>query len=146
MFKEFKAFILRGNVIDIAVGIIIGAAFGKIVSSLVSDVIMPPLGLLLGKLDFSNLFINLSGLPYPSLAMAKAAGAPTINYGVFVNTVIDFVIIALVIFLMIKQVNRLKAKPQPVPPNTKECPFCYTSIPIKATRCPNCTSVIEEKK
>ena len=145
MLKKFKAFIMKGNVIDIAVGIIIGAAFGKIVTSLVSDVIMPPLGLLIGKLDFSNLFINLSRQTFPSLALAKAAGAPTINYGVFVNVVIDFLIIALVIFLLIKQVNRLKAQPQPVPPNTKECPFCYTGIPIKAVRCPNCTSVLEEK-
>jgi large conductance mechanosensitive channel len=146
MFKEFKAFIMRGNVIDMAVGIIIGAAFGKIVTSLVNDIIMPPLGLLLGKIDFSNLFINLSGLPYPSLAMAKAAGAPTINYGLFVNAIIDFLIIALVIFMLIKQVNRLKAQPAPVPPNTKECPFCHTGIPLKATRCPNCTSMLEEKK
>jgi len=137
---------MRGNVIDMAVGIIIGAAFGKIVTSLVNDIIMPPLGLLLGKIDFSNLFINLSGLPYPSLALAKAAGAPTINYGIFVNAIIDFVIIALVIFMLIKQVNRLKAQPAPVPLNTKECPFCHTGIPLKATRCPNCTSSLEEKK
>ncbi len=146
MLKEFKAFIMRGNVIDMAVGIIIGAAFGKIVTSLVGDIIMPPLGLLLGKIDFSNLFINLSGVPYASLAAAKAAGAPTINYGFFINVVIDFLIVALVIFLLIKQVNRLKAQPAPVPPNTKECPFCHTSIPIKAVRCPNCTSSLTENK
>jgi len=146
MFKEFKAFIMRGNVIDMAVGIIIGAAFGKIVTSLVNDIIMPPLGLLLGKIDFSNLFINLSGQMYPSLAMAKAAGAPTINYGIFLNTVIDFLIVALAIFLVIKQINRIKAQPAPVPPNTKECPFCRTSIPIKAVRCPNCTSALEGTK
>jgi large conductance mechanosensitive channel len=140
MFKEFKAFVMRGNVVDLAVGIIIGAAFGKIVTSLVNDILMPPLGLLLGKLDFSNLFINLSGMPLESLAAARAVGAPTINYGIFFNTVIDFLIVALAIFIVIKQINRLKAQPAPAPPNTKECPFCRTGIPIKAVRCPNCTS------
>ncbi len=146
MLKEFKAFVMRGNVLDMAVGIIIGAAFGKIVTSLVNDIIMPPLGLLLGKIDFSNLFINLSGTPYVSLAAAKAAGAPTINYGVFINIVLDFLIVALVIFLLVKQVNRLKAQPAPAPPNTKECLFCHTSIPIQAVRCPNCTSNLTEAK
>jgi large conductance mechanosensitive channel len=140
MFNEFKKFALKGNVIDMAVGIIIGAAFGKIVTSLVNDIIMPPLGLLIGHLDFTNLFINMSGHKIRSLAMAKAAGVPTINYGVFLNTVIDFLIVAFVIFLLIRQINRFKAQPQPAAPNTKECPFCKTAIPIPAVRCPNCTS------
>lgn len=142
MFKEFKEFAMRGNVLDMAIGIIIGAAFGKIVSSLVNDVIMPPIGLLLGKIDFTNLFINLSGQSYSSLSAAKAAGAATINYGMFINTVIDFIIVAFVVFLMIRQINRMKRKPEPAPvvPTTKECSFCYSTIPIKATRCPNCTS------
>ncbi len=146
MLKEFKAFIMRGNVVDLAVGVIIGGAFGKIVSSFVTDIIMPPIGLLLGKVDFSSLFINLSGKPYASLAEAKAAGAATVNYGAFINNVIDFVIVALVIFLLIKQVNRLQAKPAPAPagpPTTKECPHCFTTIPIKAVRCPNCTSELK---
>ena len=140
MFKEFKEFAMRGNVLDMAIGIVIGAAFGKIVSSMVNDVIMPPIGLLLGKLDFSNLFVNLSGTPFESLAAAKAAGAATINYGAFINTVLDFVIVAFVIFLIVKQVNRLKrAAPAPAPA-TKECPFCAMAIPLKASRCPGCTS------
>lgn len=140
MFKEFKEFAMRGNVIDMAFGIIIGLAFGKIVTSLVNDVIMPPIGLLLGRIDFANLFINISGHSFPTLVAAKAAGAATINYGMFINTVIDFIIVAFVIFLMVRQINRLK-KPAPViVPTTKECPFCFTSIPIKASRCPNCTS------
>ena len=143
MFKEFKEFAMRGNVVDMAVGIIIGAAFGRIISSLVSDVIMPPLGLLLGKVDFSNLFFNISGQPYPTLAAAKAVGAATINYGVFLNTVLDFLIVAFVIFLLIRQINRW-SKPKVAPaPTTKECPFCYSPIPIKATRCPNCTSELK---
>jgi large conductance mechanosensitive channel len=138
--KEFKAFVMRGNVVDMAVGIIIGVAFGKIITSLVNDVIMPPIGLLLGKINFANLFINISGKHFPTLTAAKAAGAATINYGMFINTIIDFVIVALAIFLIIRQVNRMK-KPAPVAePTTKECPFCFSSIPIKATRCPNCTS------
>jgi len=142
MFKEFKEFTMRGNVLDMAIGIIIGVAFGKIITSLVNDVIMPPIGLLLGKIDFNSLFINISGKHFATLTEAKAAGAATINYGVFINTVLDFIIVAFVIFLMIRQVNRFKAKPAPAPiaPTTKECPFCYSSIPIKATRCPNCTS------
>ena len=140
MFKEFKAFAMRGNVVDMAVGIIIGAAFGKIITSLVNDVIMPPIGLLLGRINFANLFVNISGKEYATLAEAKAAGAATINYGMFINTVIDFIIVALVIFLIIRSINRMK-KPAPVAePTTKECPFCYTQISIKATRCPNCTS------
>jgi large conductance mechanosensitive channel len=140
MFKEFKEFVMRGNVLDLAVAVIIGAAFGRIVSSFVSDVIMPPIGLVTGKVDFSNLFIDLSGQNHPTVAAAKAAGAATINYGVFLNTIVDFLIVALVIFLVVRQANKLKAKPAPAPPNTKDCGFCYTSIPLKATRCPNCTS------
>ncbi|KPK75421.1 MAG: mechanosensitive ion channel protein MscL [Gemmatimonas sp. SM23_52] len=141
MLKEFKEFAMRGNVLDMAIGIIIGVAFGKIVTSLVNDVIMPPIGVLLGKVDFSNLFINLSGTPYDSLAAAKEAGAATIAYGVFLNTVLDFLIVAFVIFLIVRQVNKLKRKEEaPAEPTTKECPFCVSVVPIKATRCPNCTS------
>lgn len=140
MFKEFKEFAMRGNVVDMAVGIIIGAAFGRIVSSLVNDVIMPPIGLLLGKVDFSSLFFNLSGMPYASLADAKKAGAPIIGYGAFLNTVLDFVIVAFVIFLLIRQMNKLKKQPAVAAPTTKECPYCLSVIPIKATRCGHCTA------
>jgi len=141
MWKEFKEFAMRGNVLDMAVGIIIGAAFGKIVTSFVNDMLMPPIGVMLGKVDFSDLFINLSGTHYPNLAAARAAGAATLNYGTFINTVIDFLIVAFSIFLMIKQVNRFMKKPEPAaPPATKVCTYCASSIPIKATRCPNCTS------
>lgn len=145
MLKEFKEFTLRGNVLDMAVGIIIGAAFGQIINSLVSDILMPPIGLLLGKVDFANLFVNLSGTPYATLAEAKAAGAATINYGVFLNTVINFIIVAFVIFLLIRQVNRMRRQPEapPAEPTTKECPHCLSTIPIKATRCPHCTSELE---
>ena len=145
MLKEFKEFAMRGNVLDMAVGIIIGAAFGKIVAVFVSDVLMPPIGLLLGKMDFSNLFFNLTAKPYATIAEAKAAGAATINYGLFLNTVIDFIIVAFAIFLLIRQVNRLKRQPQPAPavPTTKECPYCVSSIAIKATRCPHCTSELK---
>ncbi len=145
MFKEFKEFAMRGNVIDMAIGIIIGAAFGKIVTSLVNDIIMPPIGLLLSRIDFSNLFINLSNKHFATLAEAKSAGAATVNYGVFINTIIDFIIVAFVIFLVIRQINRLKRKPEPavVEPTTKECPYCYTTIPIKAIRCPYCTSELK---
>ena len=143
MFKDFKEFIMRGNVMDMAVGIIIGAAFGKIISSFVSDVLMPPIGLLLGKMNFSNLFINLSGQTFETLEAAKKAGAPTINYGLFINTVIDFLIVALAIFMVIKQINRLKQQPEPAPANTKECPFCFSIVPIKASRCPQCTSELK---
>lgn len=142
MFKEFKAFAMRGNVLDMAVGIIIGAAFGRIITSFVSDIIMPPLGLIIGKVDFSSLFLNISGASYPTLAAAKAANAATINYGVFMNTVIDFLIVAFVIFLLVRQVNHW-SKPAPAAtPTTKECPYCLTQIPLKATRCPACTSEI----
>jgi large conductance mechanosensitive channel len=140
MLKEFKEFAMKGNVLDMAIGIIIGAAFGKIITSLVADVVMPPIGLILGKVDFSSLFVSLSGTHYDSLVAAKADGAPTINYGLFLNNVIDFLIVAFVIFMVIRQVNRWK-KPVPVAaPVTKECPYCFTAIPIKAVRCPNCTS------
>jgi len=140
MLKEFREFVMRGNVLDLAIAVIIGGAFGKIVTSFVNDVIMPPIGLLLGGVDFTNLFIALDGNLYESLDAAKAAGAATINYGVFLNTVIDFIIVAFVIFLIIKSANKMK-KPEPVAaPTTKDCPHCFTAIPIKATRCPNCTS------
>jgi large conductance mechanosensitive channel len=141
MLKEFKEFAMRGNVLDMAIGIIIGAAFGKIITSLVTDVIMPPFGLLLGKVDFSNLFVNISGKSFPTLADAKAAGAATINYGMFINTVIDFLIVAFVIFLLVRQVNKwTKPAPAAAAPATKECAYCVSTIPVKATRCPNCTS------
>ncbi len=144
MFKEFKEFAMRGNVLDLAVGIIIGAAFGKIITSLVNDVIMPPIGLLLGKVNFNNLYLNLSGESYPNLAAAQAAGAPTINYGIFLNSIIDFVIVAFVIFLIVRQVNKWTTKPAaPAAPATRECPYCTTSIPVKATRCPACTSQLK---
>jgi len=145
MLQEFKTFALRGNVLDLAIGIIIGTAFGKIITSLVNDVLMPPIGLLLGKVDFSNLFIDLSGQGYPSLAAAQAAGAPTINYGLFINSVVDFIIVAFVIFLLVRQVNRLTAPPAQAPaaPTTKECPYCLSAIPIKATRCAYCTSELK---
>jgi large conductance mechanosensitive channel len=141
MLKEFKEFAMKGNVLDMAIGVIIGAAFGKIVTSFVSDVLMPPLGLLLGRMDFSNLFINLSGTSYASLADAKKAGAATLNYGLFLNTVIDFVIVAFVIFLVVKQVNRMRAPaPAPPAPATKSCPLCTSAIPAAAKRCPQCTA------
>jgi large conductance mechanosensitive channel len=145
MFREFREFAMRGNVVDLAVGIIIGAAFGKIVTSLVNDIVMPPFGLLLGRVDFSSLFINLSGQPYASLAEAKAAGAPTINYGVFLNSVIDFVIVAFAIFLLVRFINRLSRQPEvtPAAPTTRESPFCVSSIPLRATRCPQCTSTLQ---
>jgi large conductance mechanosensitive channel len=143
--SEFKAFLTRGNVLDLAVGIVIGAAFGGVVTSFVNDVLMPPIGLALGRVDFSNLFISLSGESYPSLAAAKAAGAPTLNYGVFINTVINFVIVGFAIFLGVRVANRLVAKPAPppAPPTTKECPYCASVIPLKAKRCPQCTSELK---
>jgi large conductance mechanosensitive channel len=140
MLKEFKEFAMKGNVLDMAIGIIIGAAFGKIITSLVADVIMPPIGLILGRVDFSSLFLSLRGTHYDSLAAAKAAGAPTINYGVFLNNVVDFLIVAFVIFLVVRQVNQWKKPVPAAAPVTKECPYCFTAISIKATRCPNCTS------
>jgi large conductance mechanosensitive channel len=138
--KEFREFVMRGNVVDLAVGVIIGGAFGKIVSSLVSDIIMPPIGLLLNGVDFSNLFVSLSGKPYATLAEAQSAGAPTLNYGSFINTLIDFLIVAVVIFLMIRLINRMHKPAPEAAPITKDCPHCFTAIPIKATRCPHCTS------
>jgi large conductance mechanosensitive channel len=141
MLKEFKAFVMRGNVLDMAVGIIIGAAFGKIVSSLVNDIIMPPVGLLLGKVDFSNLFVSLSGQHFDTLKAAKDAGAATLNYGLFVNATLDFVIVAFAIFMVVKWANKLQAPPPaPAAPTTKDCPHCLTAIPIKATKCAHCTS------
>jgi len=146
MLKEFKEFAMRGNVVDMAVGIIIGAAFGTIVNSLVSDVIMPPIGLLLGNVDFTNLFIVLKngGVPgpYSSLAQAHAAGAVTINYGMFINAITSFIIVAFAVFLLVRAINKLKRQEAPVPPapTTKECPYCFSSIAMKATRCPCCTS------
>jgi large conductance mechanosensitive channel len=141
MLKEFKEFAARGNVIDLAVGVILGAAFGKIVTSLVDDVLMPPIGLLLGGVDFSNLFLSLNGQPYASLAQAKEAGAPTINYGVFLNSIISFLIVAFAVFLLVRQINRLRRHEEPAAePVVKECPFCCSTIPIKAMRCPQCTS------
>jgi large conductance mechanosensitive channel len=140
MLKEFKEFAVKGNVIDLAVGVIIGGAFGKIVTSFVSDIVMPPIGMAMGKVSFSDLFIDLSGKGFTTLKAAKDAGAPVISYGVFVNTIIDFTIIAFVIFLVIKQINRMKKEPVPAPPNTKDCSFCCSAIPIQAKRCPQCTS------
>jgi large conductance mechanosensitive channel len=142
MLKDFKEFAMRGSVIDLAVGVIIGAAFGKIVTSLVEDVMMPPLGRLLGHVDFSNLFINLSDKEFGSLTAAKAAGAPTLNYGVFLNNIINFLIVAFCVFLIVQQVNRWTKKPAPAAaaPTTKECPQCAMTIPIQAKRCGHCTT------
>ncbi len=143
MMQEFKEFAVKGNVVDLAVGVIIGGAFGKIVTSFVSDIVMPPLGMVMGKVNFTDLFINLSDTPYDSLKAAKDAGAPVISYGVFINTMIDFIIIAFVIFMVIKQINRMKKEPAPAPPNTKDCPYCLSAVPVKATKCGFCTSDIK---
>lgn len=143
MLKDFKDFVMRGNVLDLAVAVIIGAAFGRIVSLLVSDILMPPLGFVLGNVDFSNLFINLASTPYQSLAEAKAAGAATINYGVFLNAVVDFLLVALVIFLLIRAVARLKRKEGVPAPTTRECPYCLSNVPVRATRCAFCTSELK---
>ena len=143
MWKDFKAFIMRGNVLDLAIAVIIGAAFGAIVTSVVNDIVMPPIGLALGHVDFKDLFISLNGQSYPTLAAAKAAAAPVIAYGQFLNTVINFLIIAFVVFLVVRAASKLQRKPAATPaPTTKDCPFCCTSIPIQAKRCPNCTSQI----
>jgi len=143
MLKEFKSFAMRGNVMDMAIGVILGASFGKIVASLTNDVILPPIGLLLGKLDFSNLFINLGGGEYKTLAEAVAAGVPLLKYGMFLNTLLDFAIVAFVIFQIVKLMNRLQPPPSSAPaPATKECPFCCSKVPEKATRCPHCTSTL----
>jgi large conductance mechanosensitive channel len=142
MLKGFRDFIMRGNVVDLAVAVIIGAAFGKIVTSLVNDILMPPLGLALKRVDFSNLFFDLSGGTHATLAEAKAAGDATINYGLFLNSVLDFLIVAFAIFVIVQQANKFKKAPATAAPTTKECPFCHTSIPLAATRCPNCTSTL----
>jgi len=149
VFKEFKEFAMRGNVLDMAVGIIIGVAFGAIVNSLVADVIMPPIGLALGNVDFSNLFIVLkaggTAGPYASLAAAKQAGAVTLNYGFFINTIINFIIVAFAVFLLVKGINRLRRKQAALPaePTTKQCPYCLSTVSIKATRCAFCTSELK---
>jgi large conductance mechanosensitive channel len=141
MLKEFKAFVMRGNVVDLAIAVVLGVAFGAVVTSFVNDVLMPPLGRLLGRVNFTDLFVSLDGQSYPTLAAAKAAGAATINYGVFINTIINFLIIAFVVFLLVREINRWTAKPAPAAaPTTKECPYCASTIPLKATRCPQCTS------
>ena len=146
MFREFRDFAMRGSVVDMAVGIIIGAAFGAIVKSLVDDVLMPPIGLLLGEVDFSNLFVVLkegvAAGPYPSVAAAKAAGAVTLNYGLFINSIISFLIVAFAVFMVIRNLNRLKRAEAPTAPTTKDCPHCATAIPVAATRCPHCTSTL----
>jgi len=147
MAKEFREFAARGNVIDLAVGVIIGAAFGKIVTSLVSDIVMPPIGMALGRVDFKNLFVALDGQRYPTLADAQKAAAATINYGVFMNTVLEFLIVAFVVFLLVRQINRLKTpEPTPATEEARDCPFCVSRIPMKATRCPHCTSDLRPSK
>ena len=140
MLKEFKAFVMKGNVLDLAVAVIIGAAFGAIVTSMVNDIIMPPIGMILGHIDFKELFISLNGQAYPTLAAAKTAAAPVLAYGQFLNTVINFLIVAFVIFLVVRTANKLQRTPPPADPTTKDCPFCSTAIPIPAKRCPHCTS------
>jgi large conductance mechanosensitive channel len=140
MLKEFKEFAVKGNAIDLAVAVIIGGAFGKIVTSLVNDMIMPPIGKLLGHVDFSNLFINLSDKPVSSVAEAKKAGIATINYGLFLNTCLEFLIVAFAVFLLVQQLNRLKKEPLPPEPDTKDCPYCLSKIPLKAVKCSHCTS------
>jgi large conductance mechanosensitive channel len=142
MFKEFKEFVMRGNVMDLAVGVIVGAAFGKIVGSLVNDVLMPVLGVFLGRVDFSNLFVTMGEGTFATIADAKKAGVATLNYGVFLNTIIEFLIVAFAIFLVVKQVNRLKRPEPAAPPATKDCPHCATAIPLAAKKCPNCTSAL----
>jgi large conductance mechanosensitive channel len=147
MLKDFKEFAMRGNVVDMAVGIIIGASFGTIVKSLVDDVIMPPIGMLLGNVDFTNLYVVLkdgaTAGPYAALAEAKKAGAVTINYGVFANSIISFLIVAFAVFLLVRALNRLKREPPPADPTTRECPYCLSAVALKATRCPHCTSTLE---
>jgi|SRR5919197_5242229 large conductance mechanosensitive channel len=147
MWKEFREFAARGNVIDLAVAVIIGAAFGKIVTSLVNDVIMPPVGMVLGRVDFKNLFFTLTGQQFATLADAQKAGVPTINYGIFFNTILEFLIVAFVVFLLVRQINRLK-QPTPAAPEqpVRDCPFCMTRIPVAATRCPHCTSELGTRR
>jgi large conductance mechanosensitive channel len=143
MLSEFKAFIMRGNVLDLAVAVIIGAAFGKIVTSLVNDLIMPPIGLALGNVDFSNLFVSLSGVDYPSLAEAQKAGAATLNYGLFINAVVSFLIVAFAIFMVVRAANRLQGPKVVAEPTTRECPHCLSTIPRRATRCAHCTQALQ---
>jgi len=140
MWKEFKVFVLRGNVLDLAVAVVLGAAFGRVVTSLVEDVIMPPIGLALGGVDFKNLFLDLSGRGYATLAEAQAAGAPTLRYGVFVNTIVSFLIVALTIFLLVRSLNRMFPSTAPAAPVTRDCPFCLSPVPLNARRCAHCTS------
>lgn len=142
MFKDFKEFVMRGNVMDLAIGIVIGAAFGAVIASFVTDILTPPLGLLLGGVDFTNLFISLSDRQFATLAEAKAAGAPTLNYGVFLNSIINFLIVAFAIFLLVRQINRARG-PAPAPEPTNDCPFCASKIAVRATRCPFCTSEVK---
>jgi large conductance mechanosensitive channel len=144
MLKEFKEFAMKGNVLDMAVGVVVGAAFGKITSSFVADVLMPPLSLLLGRVNFTNLFVTLSGGTFATLDEAKKAGAVTLNYGLFINTVIDFVFIAFAVFLLVKQVNRMRTPAPAAPVTTKDCPFCTSAIPLKANRCPMCTADLKQ--
>ncbi len=149
MLKEFRDFVMQGSVLDLAIGIIVGGAFGQVVNSFVNDILMPPIGLLLGRVDFAELYFNLSGESYASLQAAKDAGAATINYGLFINTLINLLIVGFAVFLMVKGINRARealVRPQPeekAEPTTKECPYCFSEIPVKATRCPNCTSTLE---
>jgi large conductance mechanosensitive channel len=143
MVKEFKAFVMRGNVLDLAVAVIIGGAFGKIITSLVNDIIMPPIGLLLHGVDFANLFVSLNGQVYATLVDAQKAGAPVLTYGNFINNIVNFIIVAFVIFLMVKSANSMKKPAPAAAPTTKECPRCFSTIPLKATRCPNCTSELK---
>jgi large conductance mechanosensitive channel len=140
MLKSFRDFVMKGNVLDLAVAVIMGAAFGKIVTSFTNDILMPPIGMLLGGVDFANLFLSLDGGAYPSLAAAQAAGAPTLNYGIFLNTIIDFIIVAFALFLLIRAVTRLQAPKPTAAPTTRDCPFCATTISLAARRCPHCTS------
>lgn len=146
MFKEFKEFAVKGNVLDLAIGVVIGGAFGKIVSSLVNDIIMPIVGGLIGRVDFTNFFISLDGTKYATLQQAQDAGAATLNYGLFINSIIEFLIISFSIFIVIKQINKLKKEEEPAPSTTKKCNFCFTEIPIEATKCPHCTSELIVKK
>jgi large conductance mechanosensitive channel len=146
MWKEFREFASRGNVVDLAVGVIIGAAFGKIVTSLVNDIVMPPIGMLLGRVDFKNLFVALNRQTYASLADAQKAAAPTINYGVFLNTVLEFLIVAFVVFMLVRQINRLRKPVPPAGPEQRDCPFCLTKIALAATRCPACTSELGARR
>lgn len=145
MLKEFKEFAVKGSVLDLAIGVIVGGAFGKIVSSLVGDIIMPIIGGIIGKVDFSNFFISLDGTKYNTLAEAKAVGAATLNYGVFINTIIEFLIISFSLFLVVRQVNKLRRSSEPVEKTTKKCAYCFSEIPIEAVRCPHCTSVLEKE-